>query len=127
MRILLDTQALIWHYEDNPALGKKALAAIENEENKRFISMASIWEMNIKAGLGKLKLSASIPEIVSWYKDEGLGVLPIKEEHTHAVRTLPSIHRDPFDRMLVSQARCDGLTIVTVDERIQQYTVGWLW
>ncbi len=127
MRLLLDTQALIWHSEENPALGQAARDAINNEDNERFISLASIWEMNIKAGTGKLKLPVLVPDIISRYKAEGVKILSIKEAHTHAVRTLPSVHRDPFDRMLVSQARYEALTLVTADERIRLYPVAWLW
>lgn len=127
MRLLLDTHTLIWHYENKTALGKKALAALNDESNERFISIASIWEMNIKIGTGKLRLGAPAPEIVSWYKNAGATILDIEEVHAHGVRTLPSIHRDPFDRMLVSQAKHEGLILVTVDERIRQYPVEWLW
>lgn len=127
MRLLLDTQALIWHYENKPSLSNKARTAINNESNERFISLASIWEMNIKVGLGKLKLGAPLVDIISRYKDEGVQILAITESHAHGVRLLPSIHRDPFDRMLVSQARCNNLVIVTVDENIRQYPVQWIW
>ncbi|MCC8109849.1 MAG: type II toxin-antitoxin system VapC family toxin [Planctomycetes bacterium] len=127
MRLLLDTQALIWHYEDKPALGKKAGKAIENRTNQLFISAVTVWEMSIKVGLGKLKLDRPVLDIISIYKVKGVSVLPITETHAVRVGTLPSIHRDPFDRMLVSQAQCEGLTIVTVDEFIQQYPIECLW
>ncbi len=127
MRLLLDTHALIWHGSNTPALSGKARKAIESADNERFISIVSIWEMNIKAGAGKLRLSATVPEIISGYRNAGAKILSIDEVHAHGVRTLPSIHRDPFDRMLVSQARCDNLTIVTADENIRQYPVDCFW
>ncbi len=127
MRLLLDTHTLIWHYQDSAALSKKARDAIENKDNKLVISVVSIWEMHIKAGAGKLRLGAPVLEIISWYKDEGATILQITEPHAHGVRLLPSIHRDPFDRMLVSQAKCDELTLVTADENIRQYPVDCSW
>ncbi len=127
MRLLLDTHAVIWYAEDKPSLSKKARAAIDNENSELFISMASIWEMNIKAGAGKLNLEVPITHVVSLFKSIGATILDIKEPHAHGVRVLPSIHRDPFDRMLVSQAKYEGLSIVTVDENIRQYPVEWVW
>ncbi len=96
MRFLLDTQALIWYYEDKSKLGEAALEAIEDKDSERYISMASIWEMNIKSGLGKLNLSAPIPDIVLWCRDEGMELLQIMEAHAHGVRMLPILHKDPL-------------------------------
>ena len=127
MRLLLDTHTLIWYAGKQSALSTVARNAIEDNASDLFISIASIWEMNIKAGTGKLRLGASVAGIVSWYKTKGATILDIKEEHAHGVRLLPSIHRDPFDRMLVSQAKYEGLSIVTVDENIRQYPVEWVW
>ncbi len=127
MRLLLDTQAVIWHYHDNPALGKKAAAAIESDANHIVISTVSILEMTIKVGSGKLKLEKPVIDIIARYKAKGVQILSVNEEHALGVGELPDIHRDPFDRLLVAQAKLDNLTLVTVDERIQQYPIDWIW
>ena len=127
MRLLLDTQAVIWHYHNNPALSKKAADAIESDGNQIVISTVSIWEMTIKVGSGKLKLEKPVVDIVARYKIKGAHILPVNEEHALGVGGLPDIHRDPFDRLLVSQAKLENMTIVTVDELIQQYPVDWIW
>ncbi len=127
MRLLLDTQAVIWHYHDNPALSGKAAAAIESDANQIVISAVSILEMTIKVGTGKLKLAKPVADIVARYKIKGARILSIDEDHALGVGGLPDIHRDPFDRLLVSQAKLENMTIVTVDELVQQYPVDWIW
>ncbi len=127
MRLLLDTQAVIWHYHNNPALSKKAATAIESDANQIVISTVSMVEMTIKVGSGKLKLEKPVADIIARYKLKGAQILSINEEHALGVGELPDIHRDPFDRLLVSQAKLGNLTMVTVDGRIQQYPIDWIW
>jgi PIN domain nuclease of toxin-antitoxin system len=111
----------------DPALSEEARSAIFDENNKIVVSVASLWEMAIKTNLGKLTPPRSLGEIFGEYRAMGAEVLPITEAHAIGVSTLPNIHRDPFDRLLVAQAMIEGLTIVTDDPFIAQYPVECLW
>lgn len=121
MRFLLDSQALLWWLEAGPRLRDEARSAIENVENDVAFSVASIWELTIKESSGKLTLERDVREAML---AQGFGELPVLGEHALAVRDLPWHHRDPFDRMLVAQARIDGRTLITADRRLAAYDVG---
>ncbi len=127
MRLLLDTHTIIWHVENNPALGQKAGAAIISPENELFISAASLWELAIKVGLGKLELPKSIRDMLSAYLEIGAKILPVTPEHALAVESLPWHHRDPFDRMLIAQAVHEDLTLITRDTQFDSYLVKRIW
>ena len=130
MKILLDTHAFIWFDSSPKKLSQKALAACLSEDNQLFISHVSLWEMQIKHQLGKLTLSQPLPELVkSQQTDNGLILLNIDASHIYGLSQLESHHRDPFDRLLIAQAIEDNLTLMSVDERIQQYQpqVQLLW
>lgn len=127
MRLLLDTHAVIWHIEHNPSLSAKASSAIKNPDNDIFVSVASLWEMSIKASLKKLQLPKPVREIAAELRDGGATIIRIAEEHALATESLPWHHRDPFDRMLVAQAQVDKLTLVTRDEIFKKYEANRLW
>ncbi len=127
MRLLLDTHTIIWYIEQCHLLSATASEAIKNPNNEIFISVVSIWELSIKASLGKLMLPKTLREIVAELWNSGATFIQISTEHAMATETLPWHHRDPFDRMLVAQAQLEGLTIVTVDPLIQQYDVMKIW
>ena len=127
MRVLLDTHALLWHFEDSAALSPSARNIINNPQNRLFISAASIWELSIKSSLGKLRLEAPIREIVGGYVKTGSTLLSMTPEHAMATEALPWHHRDPFDRMLIAQTRHEDLTLITQDEMIRQYDVRNIW
>lgn len=128
MRLLLDTQALIWALEGDERLSDPARTALENPANQRSVSMASGWEMTIKAGLGKLTPPIPLPDLFPT-RIEGLGfeILPIQATHLHRLLTLPLHHRDPFDRMLIAQALVENLTIVGNDDTFDAYGVQRIW
>jgi len=123
VRLLLDTHAVIWFTGDPDALRPEARDAIVDADTV-VVSAASIWEISTKAALGKLRppVDDLVPELNEW----GFQLLPITPAHAWAVGRLPSHHRDPFDRMLVTQARLEGLTIVTRDPAISLYQVAVL-
>lgn len=128
MRLLLDTHTLLfWVYE--PArLGTRALRALADRDNSIAWSVASSWEVAIKVGLGKLELDGPVSEVIpSELLRYGFTLLPIDHAHVLAVSDLPRHHGDPFDRLLVAQARAEGLTLVTADNRIAAYDVPILW
>lgn len=122
MNLLLDTHALLWWLEDNPALSNEARAAISNEPDI-FVSAASVWEIAIKESTGKLRAPRRFLDHV---EREGFQPLPISLTHAYAAGSLPRHHNDPFDRMLVAQATLEGLTVVTRDSRFARYGVATL-
>jgi PIN domain nuclease of toxin-antitoxin system len=127
MRLLLDTHAFIWHYEDKPMLSDVVNQALDDLANQIFISAASLWEMSIKISVGKLNLSRTIHEVMTVYARAGAIILPISSGHALATANLPLIHRDPFDRMLIAQALYEGLILVTKDIVFASYEVKTLW
>ena len=127
MSLLLDTHALLWHFEDSASLSRTAKNLINDKANQLFISTASLWEMSIKTGLGKLKLADPVPDLVAGYVSTGTTLLSIDPKHAYATSSLPWHHRDPFDRMLITQAQLEGLTLVTQDEMFKRYEVPLVW
>ncbi|WP_433785700.1 type II toxin-antitoxin system VapC family toxin [Actinomycetospora sp. CA-101289] len=123
MRLLLDTQALIWSVGSSSLLAAPARQALEDAANTVVVSVVSLWEAVIKQATGKLVLDEDLAYAA---RERGFDVLPIREEHARAVADLPLHHRDPFDRMLVAQARHEGLTLVTADRRLEAYSVAVL-
>jgi PIN domain nuclease of toxin-antitoxin system len=127
MRILLDTHALIWYSEASPKLSATALEIIDNAD-ERYISLASVWEMQIKVVLQRLDLRASLPLMIQTECEQNdFRLLPITSDNIYRLEHLPHIHRDPFDRMLIAQAQHEHLTLVTADENIPKYAVQTAW
>lgn len=124
MRLLLDTHAFIWWMSETPTLGSQARSIINDTANEIFFSVASLWEMTIKRGNGKLDFPGDLETLVV---EEGFRILPIAYRHLRVLETLPRLHRDPFDRMLVSQAIADDMTLATRDTRFGAYGVSILW
>ena len=128
MRLLLDTHAFLWWVDDDPQLSPLARQQIADEHNDCLVSLASAWEMAIKAGLGKLKLAMSVQRYVHEHlATNNFQLLPIGLEHVTFVETLPLHHRDPFDRLLIAQAKCDGLVLISADPMFDEYGVIRLW
>lgn len=124
MRLLLDSHVFLWSAFDPERLPDGARSAIADLDVPVFVSVVTIWELNIKIGAGKLGVAGDLVEMVAGL---GCSTLPIHLHHAALVRNLPPLHRDPFDRMLVAQARAEGLTLVTADRMIRQYEVPVLW
>ena len=120
MNLLLDTHIVLWWLNDSPDLPTPNRQALTDTTNVCFVSAATIWEIEIKRALGKLSIPESYSDALT---RQGFRELPISWAHTCALRSLPPIHRDPFDRMLVAQAISDDLVIVTRDEAIRRYEV----
>lgn len=117
MRLLLDTHVLLWSLGDPARLGKKNRALIERSEV--FVSVASLWEISIKAALGKLK--ALPQDILDAIEPSGFDLLPVQAEHAVEVFSLGTQHGDPFDRLLVAQAAFERATLLTFDEALLAY------
>ena len=121
-RLLLDTHVWLWWQADDKQLGPRIREAIRDASEVRF-SAASAWEIAVKTGLGKLRLPPDA-DIDDELKHEGFAALSVTVQHAAIVRTLPALHRDPFDRMLVAQALAEGLTLVTADPALQPYGIA---
>ena len=120
-RLLLDTHVLLWWLAGDRQLPKDVRDRIDTELEV-LVSPASIWEVEIKRGLGKLEA----PDLVDAIEDSGFDELPIRYAHAVTAGRLPPVHRDPFDRMLVAQATVEQLTLVSRDAEIQRYDVALL-
>jgi PIN domain nuclease of toxin-antitoxin system len=128
VRLLLDTEVWLWAHFARRQLLPGALAALKDPENERFISVATYWEISIKHGLGKLPLPERLEEYLpSRLEATAASLLEIRSAHVIGVATLPHLHRDPFDRLLISQARTERLTLVTADADVARYEVDVLW
>jgi PIN domain nuclease of toxin-antitoxin system len=123
MSWLLDTHVLLWWLADDPRLGASARSAIAAGDRPVFVSAATIWEVSIKAALGKLTLPGPIAEVL---EPEGFTALPVTWQHAAAAGALPRHHGDPFDRMLVAQAMTEGCTLISRDGRLAPYGVRLL-
>ncbi len=125
MKVLIDTHIFLWFYLEPHRIKQNARDFLNDTfSNEIFVSFATAWEVSIKYGVGKLKLP-NAPEI--WFPDRvrraGFRLLPIDLQHTLRVHNLPPIHKDPFDRLLISQADVENLTIVTEDPNFNKYQV----
>jgi PIN domain nuclease of toxin-antitoxin system len=127
MKLLLDTHSFIWWDSDPGRLSAPALAAIRDPANEVWLSVASVWEMVIKAQLGKLTLRLPLGNIVSQQQANGLRILQVTLPHVLGVEGLPAIHKDPFDRVLIAQAKVEGAELVSADAVVHQYPVRVLW
>ena len=123
MRLLLDTHALLWWLDGDRRLGVEAAARIEDDETDVYVSAATAWEIAVKRAVGKL---AAPFDVVAEIEEEGFLPLAITVVHGVAAGGLPLHHTDPFDRMLVAQARAEGMWLVTSDTAILQYDVPWI-
>jgi PIN domain nuclease of toxin-antitoxin system len=121
VKLLLDTHLLLWAAGEPGRLPRAALAAIEDPENELVFSAASLWEVAIKRGLGRENFTADPRLLRRGLLDNGYEELPITGEHTLGIDLLPPIHKDPFDRILISQAIVEGITLLTVDEQMARY------
>jgi PIN domain nuclease of toxin-antitoxin system len=128
VRALLDTHAFIWWANNDPALSNAARVVLANRTNEIFLSAATIWEMAIKAALGKLVLAQPVSSFVSSQIAQYQFLpLTITLDHAYQVETLPPYHNDPFDRLLIVQATLENLVILTRDPEFAQYGVSTLW
>jgi len=120
MRFLVDAHALLWALGEPSALSPAARDAIADPSNLIVVSSVSLWECAIKASIGKLELPEDFFDSVP---EAGYEVMPIRISHLKAYRTLPMHHRDPFDRILVAQARAEALTLISRDSEISKYDI----
>jgi PIN domain nuclease of toxin-antitoxin system len=128
MKLLLDTHAFLWFISGDSRLSTHAKELIEDISNERFLSVVSIWEMVIKSSIGKLVIPTPIEELV---KEHVIGndiqVFPIETAHFDTLYSLPFHHKDPFDRMMIAQAICENMSILSTDGNFPHYPVQIEW
>lgn len=128
MRILLDTHTLIWFFAGNSQLSATARILIEDEDNHKLVSIASIWEMAIKESKGLLNLSVPFEEYIAQKLSlEDFNLLNINLEHLNAIVTMPFHHKDPFDRLLISQSMVEVIPILSKDSAFDAYAINRIW
>jgi PIN domain nuclease of toxin-antitoxin system len=128
MKLLLDTHTLLWFVWAEPQLSPTAKAAILDDANSVFVSVASLWELAIKVNIGKLSLDIPLNDFLHEAVDaNGFEVLPIERSHLAAIVTLPLHHRDPFDRLLIAQSLTTAMPLITADAAFDAYGISRLW
>lgn len=127
MKVLLDTHALIWFIEGDSKLSLTAKSEIENLNNERFVSTVSLWEIVIKSSRDKLELKKSFKELNQSIVDNDIQIITVQISHLNTLLILQHHHSDPFDRLLISQAISEDLTIISTDKHFKNYPVKVIW
>ena len=126
MNYLLDTHTLLWSMFKDEMLSDKVRTIVENDE-VLYVSVVSLWEIAIKQSLGKLEFKQSVVDIATECYRQDIRLLDIRPEHCEIIKNLDTIHSDPFDRMIISQAMAEKLAIISKDAKIAQYPVDCIW
>lgn len=127
MAFLLDTHTFLWFLSGDEKLSKKALVKMLDINKKCYLSIASLWEITIKLQLGKLELNFEFNELAEYLKRNHIEILTINFDHLMVLSELPLNHRDPFDRIIISQATAEKFTIISQDSIFKTYQVKLLW
>jgi PIN domain nuclease of toxin-antitoxin system len=128
LKLLLDTHTMFWWSIDQARLSSAAFSAIKSKDNEVYVSIASAWEIAIKVGLGKWPEAANlIDQFEAETAASGFVVLPVTLPHVREAGLMRSPHRDPFDRLLASQARIEGLSLVSADPKLSQLGAAIVW
>jgi PIN domain nuclease of toxin-antitoxin system len=128
MRLLLDTHTFLWWINNDPLLSDSARNAIATERNECFLSLASCWELAIKASIGKLRLTKPVERFIpEELTANDFQLLSIDFRHIAKVETLPFHHRDPFDRLLVAQLLTEKMSIISADTVLSEYGIKRIW
>ena len=123
---IIDTHAFLWYLRNSPELSQRALEII-NSESIIYVSVASFWEIAIKSSIGKLEIEQNITQIENLCMEKDIAILPIKSRHLDLLKSLEKKHGDPFDRLIICQAKAENLCIVTRDSIIPLYAVETIW
>jgi len=127
MNLLIDTHVFLWWDSQPEKIPDRTLSALEDPDNTIWLSLVSIWEVQIKTQLGKLTLHQPIDMLVQQQQQNGIQLLPIKLNHILSIQPLPYHHKDPFDRLLIAQTIAENLTCVSADLVFNQYNISILW
>ena len=127
MKLLLDTHIFLWLNSEPETIPPAAYDVCRDPHNQLYLSHVSPWEIQIKQQLGKLQLRVALPELIATQtRENGLTMLPIELVHIYALSQLPYYHSDPFDRLLIAQAKVESMVLVTVDRTISLYDLDIL-
>lgn len=128
MKYLLDTHTFIWWDSDQPKLSDTVVGLCQDQANTLMLSVASVWEMQIKHQLGKLTLKLPLATIIQEQRETNqIEIMPIQLAHVLALESLPLHHRDPFDRLIIAQANVEGAIVLSCDPIFTQYPVNVTW
>ena len=127
MAYLIDTHTLLWHFNGDKQMSNSAIEILKNNKLEKYISIASVWEIAIKLGIGKLVLDFSFNEIEEKLTGSNISLLNISVKHTQQIISLPLHHRDPFDRMIIAQSITENLTVISRDKNFSLYPIKLLW
>ncbi len=124
----MDTHAFLWFVSDDNRLSSKAKSIIKDSNNEIYFSAASAWEISIKSKLGRMKLGEDLGSfIIEQLAANSFGPLAITISHALYTEKLPQIHKDPFDRMMISQSKVENMVLITGDKKIREYKVSTAW
>lgn len=128
MKAILDTHTLLWLVDRPEKLPIHVSSFCEDETNELYISIASFWELSIKISIDKIELGGdALSRLKRWCDENAVATLPISLPHCNQLQNLPFHHRDPFDRLIIAQAICEKLSVVTIDEHFPKYDVAVIW
>ena len=128
MNLLLDTHAFLWFLWNDSQLSSTSVQLIQDSQNRKFVSLASCWEIAIKSSIGKLRLGSPASQFLSQHLAvNNFHLISISLEHATAIENLPFHHRDPFDRILVAQCQTEALELISADKMFDQYGIKRVW
>ena len=128
MKLLLDTHAFIWWNSEPAKLSASALSACQDQANTLILSVVSVWEIQIKSQLGKLKLNMPLSEIIQSQRQmNNVQILTVELDHVLELQNLPYHHKDPFDRLLIAQANVEDVLLVSGDSVFSEYPINLIW
>jgi PIN domain nuclease of toxin-antitoxin system len=126
-KYLLDTHTLIWMHQDSPEISPKIKSKLQSHDAGIFLSVASLWEITIKQQSGKLDLQYSLYDIAFYCLDNQIVITPVSLLNLSKYSTLPLLHKDPFDRMIVATAAANNLILVSKDKQLSAYNIEVIW
>lgn len=124
---LLDTHTLLWFFDNDSRLSKKAKIILEKENSKLFVNMISFWEIAIKQSISKIELSQPLEKVIENTFLQNIEIIPLRVEQILTVSSLEFHHRDPFDRLIIANAICQNLNIISKDDAFDNYNVKRIW
>ena len=127
MAYLIDTHTLLWHFNGDNQMSISAMEILKDNKQKKYTSIASVWEIAIKMSIGKLLLEFNFNEIEVKLAGSKISLLDTSVKHTEEIISLPLHHRDPFDRMIIAQSITENLTIISKDKNFSLYPIKLLW
>jgi PIN domain nuclease of toxin-antitoxin system len=127
MKYLLDTHTFLWWHDQPNCLSPIVLEICQDTDNKLFLSMISVWEIQIKLQLNKLTLNTPLVKMLALQQLNGIHIMPIEVSHILELQNLPLFHKDPFDRLIIAQSRVENAILLSKDEQFQSYPVTVIW